>query len=124
MPRKLAKETTKSIQEMGAIETINSGSIFLDGDATILFSHGINWGNYYRAVIESKLTETKSFRFTREVFDKLIKQARGALPVLLVGFVTSDKKKNEYIILRKSDFMDMVCWMDFLIERMRLLRDK
>lgn len=115
--RKLGKETTKSIKELGGKETINSGT-YGDGDGEIYLDNSLCWGMYNGISVESKMTEKMSFSVKRDILDKIRKEAnrKAYLPVLLIGLLNRGKKNTEYIIIKKQDFMNILDWISYLHE--------
>ena len=115
--RKLAKETAKSVKGF-AKETINSGATNGDGDAIKKLKHTINWGMYDKIVVEVKATKNKSFSVKRGILSKIKQEAKtNGMPVLQVVFVIDDKNTEEYVLLSKKDFVDIIDWCQFLQER-------
>jgi len=111
--RPLAKETAKSIKQLGGKETVNSGVNNGDGDFVIDLLHPICWNNFNRVVGESKFTHKKSISIKREVLDKIRKQTGVELPVLHIGFVAPTNNKH-YIIIEQKDFRDILDYIEYL----------
>jgi len=114
--RKLAKQTKKSLNELGAKEQINSGAIPLyTGDGIINLSYTIAWGLWDKVKIEHKATENKSFSVTKRILNKIISECNiNELPVLQIQLIDKNKKSDEFIILRKKDFKTLLEWTEFL----------
>lgn len=117
MPRKLAKESTQSLKKLGAKETINSGAIsnFL-GDGIISLYQEIIWGMYDKIMVEHKATQKKSFSVTKDILKKIVREAKyeSALPVVQVQLIDENKQSDEYIIIRQSDFKDLINYIAFV----------
>ena len=114
--RKLAKQTTKSVKGF-AKETINSGAMSGDGDAIKELEHDISWGAYSKIVIEVKATKNKSFPVKRGILSKIKQEAKSdGMPVLQIVFVINEKDTEEYVVLNKRDFIDLVDWCQLLSE--------
>jgi len=114
--RKLAKQTKKSLNELGAKEQINSGAIpSYTGDGIINLSYTIAWGLWDKVKIEHKATENKSFSVTKRILNKIISECNiNELPVLQIQLIDKNKKSDEFIILRKKDFKTLLEWTEFL----------
>ena len=116
--RKLAKQTSKSLKGF-AKETINSGATLNDGDAIKKLKHTISWGMYDQIVIEVKATKNKSFPVKRGILSKIKQEARtNGMPVLQILFVIDDKNTEEYVVVNKRDFIDLVDWSGVLSEEL------
>jgi len=116
MKRKLAKETTKQLKKLNVKETINSGAFFADGDGIRVFNHQMAWGMWGGYCMEAKFTEAKSFRLTKDILDKINKEAlrKSYMPAVLVGMIDKNKHNDGFVVLRQEDFIVLIDWMEYL----------
>lgn len=98
MKKQWQKNETKDAKLFGAKQTLRSGGIW--------FAKGDSKSDKF--LIDSKLTEKKSYSITEEIWKKLSTEAllSQRLPVLSVTF--GKEKQYEIVVLDKSDFMELI----------------
>lgn len=107
MKRNKAARTTKILASMGATETINSGATFADNDAILKTDFPIGNFRYNGISIEVKATNKKSFSVSKELWEKIKKEAAAGyhLPTLVIDLLDGDKT---LVVLDKEDFIDII----------------
>ena len=105
--RKLGNREKDILNWLGAKPTINSGAIFDDADGIRKLIYPVGFYAWDKLIIEVKATEKISYSVTDRLLEKVNKQATQlqGIPIIAVG-----TKRNSFVIVRTSDFTDLMDW--------------
>ncbi len=119
--RKLADREKKVLTALMATETINSGATFNDADGVIKGKFGVYSDKGFQ--VEVKATDTKGFRVTDVLFNKIQQQAfaNGRVAALAISLPEHDLVVLELKHFR--DLLDKIIDLNTLTEEQKLKID-
>lgn len=104
--RQLSDREIHTLKMLGAAQSQESGRIWDDSDGFIKTGK-IGFYGYEGVLVEVKATEKKSFSVTKDLLDKIYKQA---LQFTRMAILAINFDNKSYVVMRLEDFRDLLDW--------------